>query len=199
VVDCQAVVDPVHEQETVRFRRAMFFLKQLKHPIRLHPSYFGPSTLNFIQEKLYSDVEGTCTGEDGYIISVLDISGTGLGTIEPGTGQAEFIVQYSAIVFRPFKNEVLDAVVNNVGKMGIFVSAGPLTIFVSAHLAGEFKFDANANPPCFSREGTNAILDKIQVGSRLRLKIVGTRIDATEIFAIGSIMEDYLGPRLPQN
>lgn len=28
----------------------------------------------------------------------------------------------------------------------------------------------------------------------VRLKVVGTRIDATEMFAIGTIKEDYLGP-----
>lgn len=28
----------------------------------------------------------------------------------------------------------------------------------------------------------------------MRIRIVGTRIDATEIFAIGTLKEDYLGP-----
>lgn len=30
-------------------------------------------------------------------------------------------------------------------------------------------------------------------GSRVRVKLIGTRVDATEIFAIGSIKDDYLG------
>jgi DNA-directed RNA polymerase II subunit RPB7 len=33
----------------------------------------------------------------------------------------------------------------------------------------------------------------IQKDVRVRLKLVGTRVDATEIFAIGTIKEDYLG------
>ena len=34
---------------------------------------------------------------------------------------------------------------------------------------------------------------RVTVASEVRLKLIGTRVDATEIFAIGSIKEDYLG------
>lgn len=34
-----------------------------------------------------------------------------------GSGQAEFITRYRAIVFKPFKGEVVDGVVNNVNKV----------------------------------------------------------------------------------
>jgi DNA-directed RNA polymerase subunit E'/Rpb7 len=35
--------------------------------------------------------------------------------------------------------------------------------------------------------------DRLTTDSVVRLKIIGTRLDASEIFAIGSIKEDYLG------
>ncbi|GMY29933.1 DNA-directed RNA polymerase II subunit RPB7 isoform X2 [Fagus crenata] len=34
---------------------------------------------------------------------------------------------------------------------------------------------------------------KIQKDSEARLKIIGTRVDATEIFCIGTIKDDFLG------
>ena len=34
--------------------------------------------------------------------------------------------RYNAVVFRPFKGEVLDAVVETVNKMGFFAEVGPL-------------------------------------------------------------------------
>ena len=34
-----------------------------------------------------------------------------------GTGQAEFVTKYRAIVFKPFKGEVVDGVVTNVNKV----------------------------------------------------------------------------------
>ena len=42
----------------------------------------------------------------------------GKGTIQPGTGMAEFVVKYRAIVYRPFKDETVDGVVSIVNKVG---------------------------------------------------------------------------------
>ncbi|KAH9455838.1 hypothetical protein KEM48_003482 [Puccinia striiformis f. sp. tritici PST-130] len=132
------------------------------------------------------------SGRFGYIIAVLSTLDVSAGTIQPGTGMAEFVIKYSAIVLKPFKGEVVDGIVGQVNKMGFFVEVGPLQAFVSSHLIpSDLKFDPNANPPCFSSDEDQATIEK---GTRIRLKIVGTRVDATEIFAIGTIKEDYLGP-----
>ena len=55
------------------------------------------------------------------------------------------------------------------------------------------KFDPNANPPAYAGESEDTQDSKVEKGECVRLRIIGTRIDATEIFAIGSIKEDYLG------
>lgn len=93
----------------------------------------------------------------GRCIQILE---TGKGTIQPGTGMAEFIVRYRAIVYRPFKGETVDGVVGNVNKvglcnpetlsttvsrpclcahralqMGFFAEVGPLNVFVSSHVS----------------------------------------------------------------
>jgi len=73
--------------------------------------------LQFLESKLYSDVEGTCSGAFGYIIAVVSILDIGKGMVLSGSGQAEFITRYRAIVFKPFKGEVVDGVVNNVNKV----------------------------------------------------------------------------------
>jgi len=101
----------------------------------------------FLESKLYADVEGTCSGQFGYIIAVVSILDIGKGMVLSGSGQAEFITRYRAIVFKPFKGEVVDGIVNNVNKvrylffcrflslyalqMGFFADVGPLTVFVS--------------------------------------------------------------------
>ena len=73
--------------------------------------------LQFLESKLYSDVEGTCSGQFGYIIAVVSVLDIGKGMVLSGSGQAEFITRYRAIVFKPFKGEVVDGVVNNVNKV----------------------------------------------------------------------------------
>jgi DNA-directed RNA polymerase II subunit RPB7 len=51
-------------------------------------------------------------------------------------------------------------------------------------------FDANSTPPCYKTQDEDVV---IQQDDEIRLKIVGTRIDATDIFAIGTLMDDFLG------
>lgn len=85
----------------------------------LHPKYFGPQLMETVRQKLYTEVEGTCTGKYGFVIAVTTIDSIGSGIIQPGQGFVVYPVKYKAIVFRPFKGEVLDAVVTQVNKVSV--------------------------------------------------------------------------------
>lgn len=115
-----------------------------------------------VRQKLYTEVEGTCTGKYGFVIAVTTIDNIGSGIIQPGQGFVVYPVKYKAIVFRPFKGEVLDAVVTQVNKVfgcqlspkyayllfailsismhsfqvGMFAEIGPLSCFISHHVSG---------------------------------------------------------------
>ncbi|GLH00707.1 Uncharacterized protein GBIM_07000 [Gryllus bimaculatus] len=184
----------------------MFYHISLEHEILLHPRYFGPQLLETVKQKLYTEVEGTCTGKYGFVIAVTTIDNIGSGLIQPGQGFVVYPVKYKAIVFRPFKGEVLDAVVTQVNKVGMFAEIGPLSCFISHHVVrmafvqqilvlfqsipADMQFCPNSNPPCYkSKEEDVAITQDDEI----RLKIVGTRVDASGIFAIGTLMDDYLG------
>ncbi|KGB75086.2 DNA-directed RNA polymerase II subunit RPB7 [Cryptococcus deuterogattii R265] len=139
----------------------MFFLRELTHTILLHPSYFGAQLEDYLRQKLYEDVEGTCSGKHGY----------------------------TAIVMKPFKGEVVDAKVVNVNKMGFFAMVGPLQVFVSCHLThSDMKFDPSVSPPCYRSND-----EIIQKDTKVRIQIVGCRVEANDMFAIGTIKKDYLG------
>ena len=43
--------------------RGMFYHISLNHEIMLHPRYFGPQLMDTVKQKLFTEVEGTCTGE----------------------------------------------------------------------------------------------------------------------------------------
>uniref|UniRef100_UPI00358F8B9F DNA-directed RNA polymerase II subunit RPB7 isoform X2 n=1 Tax=Myxine glutinosa TaxID=7769 RepID=UPI00358F8B9F len=169
----------------------MFYHISLEHEILLHPRYFGPNLLNTVKQKLFTEVEGTCTGKYGFVIAVTTIDNIGAGTIQQGRGFVLYPVKYRAIVFRPFKGEVVDAVVTQVNKVGLFTEIGPMSCFISRHsIPSEMEFDPNSNPPCY-KTGDEDIV--IQQDDEIRLKIVGTRVDKNDIFAIGSLMDDFLG------
>lgn len=55
----------------------------------------------------------------GFVIAVTTIDNIGAGVIQPGRGFVLYPVKYRAIVFRPFKGEVVDAVVTQVNKVWI--------------------------------------------------------------------------------
>lgn len=168
----------------------MFFIKQLSLNVTLHPSYFGPNMDRHLQQRLLADVEGSCTGQFGYIIAVLDINNidVGMGKVIPGgKGEAMFEVHYKALVWKPFKGEVVDGIVANVNKMGFFANVGPLMVFISKHLIpNHMKYSPTA--------GYSSHDQVLNTGTAVRIKIIGTRTDVNSISAIGSIKEDYLGP-----
>lgn len=103
----------------------------------LHPRYFGPQLMETVKQKLYTEVEGTCTGKYGFVIAVTTIDNIGSGLIQPGQGFVVYPVKYKAIVFRPFKGEVLDAVVTQVNK----VHTQKNTTFIEISKQFRFRFD----------------------------------------------------------
>lgn len=53
----------------------------------------------------------------GFVIAVTSIDNIGAGIIQPGQGFVLYPVKYKAIVFRPFKGQVLDGIVVQVNKV----------------------------------------------------------------------------------
>ncbi|THG06847.1 hypothetical protein TEA_030029 [Camellia sinensis var. sinensis] len=168
----------------------MFFHIVLERNMQLHPRHFGRDLREKLVSKLMKDVEGTCSGRHGFVVAITGIENVGKGLIRDGTGFVTFPVKYQCVVFRPFKGEILEAVVTMVNKMGFFAEAGPVQIFVSNHLIpDDMEFQSGDMPNYTTSDGSV----KIQKESEVRLKIIGTRVDATEIFCIGTIKDDFLG------
>lgn len=84
----------------------MFFLRSLEREISIHPSFLGANIHDFLTKKLYEDMEGSCNGEF-FIICIMDIQDISLGKVRPGTGVADFTILYRAILWKPFKGEVV--------------------------------------------------------------------------------------------
>ena len=167
----------------------MFYTIDLTKELEIPPRFLGPKLRAEIYERLRQEVEGYCTGKTGFVLAVTHLYSIGQGMIREGIGNARFNVEYQCIAFMPHKGEVLDATVNSINKMGFFATAGPLQLFVSNHLIPEeFEFDTSNEPAYVTAEG-----ERIVPGSEVRVRIVGTRVDANEIFAVGTMNEDFLG------
>ncbi|WZZ21633.1 hypothetical protein YC2023_123020 [Brassica napus] len=127
-------------------------------------------------------------GRHGFVVAITGIESVGNGLVRNGTAFVTFPVKYQCVVFRPFKGQIFEAVVTLVNKMGFFAEAGPVQIFVSKHLIpDDMEFQAGDMPKYTTSDGSV----KIQKECEVRLKIIGTRVDATEIFCVGTIKDDY--------
>ncbi|QDS68145.1 hypothetical protein FKW77_010315 [Venturia effusa] len=167
----------------------MFFYKEEERTINLHPSFFGPNITKYLDDQLLGDVEGTLQG-DYFVVCVMQPHEYSDGKIVPGSSFAEFVVHYRAIVWKPFKGEVVDAQVTGVADNGFFCEIGPLKVFVSkSMIPSDIKYDGHATPPQWT-DGADQTIEK---GTQIRLKIKGMRTDMGSLYAIGTIKEDYLG------
>uniref|UniRef100_A0A061S9A0 DNA-directed RNA polymerase II subunit G n=1 Tax=Tetraselmis sp. GSL018 TaxID=582737 RepID=A0A061S9A0_9CHLO len=167
----------------------MFFYLALDREVELHPQFFGPRLRQTLEEKLKQTVEGTCSSKYGFIICVTQLHSVGKGVILEGSGFARFKVNYGCIVFRPFKNEVADALVTAVTNMGFFASIGPLNVFVSSHcIPDDFEYSSHGEQFVSEDE-----MVQIEKGCEVRLRITGAKYQNNTIFCIGTINDNYLG------
>jgi DNA-directed RNA polymerase II subunit RPB7 len=58
-----------------------------------------------------------CSGRHGFVVAITGVEDIGKGLIREGTGFVTFPVKYQCVVFRPFKGEILEAVVTMVNKV----------------------------------------------------------------------------------
>lgn len=118
----------------------MFFVHEMEERIPLHPSYFSSEAPDSIRELLYKKKEGTNTGTMMIvrIIGILEISEP---KVAPGTGMAMYTISYRAVVWQPFRGEVVDGEVSQVVNNGFFVDVGALSVFVSKAVSISCRLD----------------------------------------------------------
>ena len=171
----------------------MFYVKNLEHEVQLSPMHFGPKLKGTIMTLLKEQVQGLALANYGYVVHVVEVPEDKIrsGIIEYDSGDVVFTVQYTALLLRPFINEVLDAVVSQCNPLGFFAFVGPLRIFVSKHSMPEDMFNG------FDGEKDAWVSDDKEVvissGCGVRLKIKGRTVEEGNISAIGTIKDNYLG------
>ncbi|BAM38741.1 DNA-directed RNA polymerase II [Theileria orientalis strain Shintoku] len=167
----------------------MYFVVEQWKLINLKPSQLGPNYQQNIEEMLRDQVEGHCTAKYGYVVCVIRIVHNDMGRVQDGTAMIVVNVKYQAIVFKPFKDEVLDAIVTDVNKLGFFAQAGPLKAFVSRNsIHPNFVYDNDGAYPCYTDGTIN-----IRAQSEVRMRLQGIKYDNANMFAIATINADHLG------
>ena len=107
-------------------------LKNINQKVSIESKYLNSNTENHILDKLKKIMEGKCTLDNGYIISVKSIIDLGSNTIGSNTSVI-FNLTYEAEILRPDKGHILSGNVCMVFHHGIFVNVcGKMKVLIPA-------------------------------------------------------------------
>jgi DNA-directed RNA polymerase II subunit RPB7 len=107
----------------------MFFLHQLEERVILAPMHFSGGAEEMVTSELYDRVEGKNTGVL-VVVRILTIDDMTQGEVQQGSGHAIYTVSYTALVWQPFRGEVVDAQVTLVSNTGFMTEVASVDIFV---------------------------------------------------------------------
>lgn len=169
----------------------MFFKVTLVKELLLEPKDMGRHISSMVHERLKENLEGKLVPNVGFVILVTNIADgwKGSGRLDNSQGAAKYDVEYEAVVFRPFPNEVIDATVLSVGPYGLQCTiAGMLKVFV---LKTHFPEDVQK----FEREAFVSDDGEVQIRAQcgVRLRILSLRFEADTISGVGTLDDNWLG------
>ncbi len=171
----------------------MYFIVEDRRSISMKSSDLGPFFEERLNAQLRLQLEGASSKHhDGLIVHLLGVRSFSKPRIQDGTGMVVVEAQFRSIVFRPFKNEAIDCVVDQLNRTGFYGYFGPMKIFVSrGAMPDDMQYD--------ERTGSFSTLDgsqRISLGVEVRVRIIGVKRDGNNLYAVGSIDGDFLGPSL---
>lgn len=176
----------------------MFWEVTLVERVRIQPMKLANDlTETTVGDELKKRVEGRITPETGIILAVQNIESIGNGIISARSGFANFEVKYRALLFRPHKDQIVDAVIVGVTENGIRADAGPMELFIARKsINPDFEFDMENNSfTKTTRSETENSTIVLMKNTKIRVQIINTKptTDFTKLTATAKMNEPGLG------
>lgn len=108
----------------------MFRLVKAVDIVRIPPNRFDEDLVKVANEVLTEKYVGSLHPDLGLIIAITNINVEPEGTIIPGDGATYHRAEIELISFYPVVNEVVEGIVVDVKKIGLFVNIGPVDALV---------------------------------------------------------------------
>ncbi|RLG77462.1 MAG: DNA-directed RNA polymerase [Thermoprotei archaeon] len=121
----------------------MFRVYTVRDVVRIDPSNFGRPLNEVALEELKDRYEGKIDRNLGVIIMVYDPEVEPMGYLILGDGASYHRVTFKMLAYIPVINEVVEGIVHDVRRIGLFVSLGPIDGFthISQVSDEEVQFD----------------------------------------------------------
>ena len=155
------------------------------------PGTQGFNMKDIIVDILRNKFEGKIfTKINGYVVKILNIDKKSIlnGSINDINGEINYKIKYSAVIFKPIKNSVLDIVVdycNDLAIWGHYELLSDVSIIeciTPSHLIPE-NYTYNEMDNYWDSDGKS-----IKEGSFIKIKVINVQIDVTKMSIIGEII-----------
>lgn len=165
----------------------------MRKDIQVRPELLDQSLSITLAKQLREQMVGSVTDTGAIVLLVFSIKmdeAVSNGRVNPLTGDVRFELNFLAVLFRAFVNEVLEAVVDNVMRHGFSAMAGPQRLFVSAeHIPPGYEYKQEVSEWTSTRDG--AVIKKDEA---VRLKVIHVNRSQSSENLIATIIGPRLGP-----
>lgn len=153
----------------------------IKQKVSIDAMYLDKDIEDHILLKLKKTMEGRCTFDNGYIITVNKIINVGSNTIGSANSLIIFDITYEANTLRPEKGVVLSGKVCMVFKHGIFVDiCGKMKVLVPSNFIEGYEYQQDSNSFTFLE---SIIKNDVEVS----VDIVDMKYDKKQFSCIGKL------------
>lgn len=168
----------------------MFSVVALEDNIKLKAEDIGKNIYN---KNIIKSFEGKILGKiNSYIIKIIDVNLNSIkeGIINDIDGSTNYLIKYTAVIFEPIKDQILDVIVKECNDNTIWATLSLLKnvniiecIIPKKYIDTKYTF--NEDTSTWTTKNNSEI---IKVFSELKLKIVNFQIDSNKIMIIGSMI-----------
>ncbi len=145
----------------------MFELVTFRQVVRVPPKLWSKDIKKSVLEALKA-YEGKLSKQHGVLLRIVEVNEVGEGRILPGDGAVYFPTVYTALVFKPELNEVVEGEVVDVVEFGAFVRIGPLDGLVHISQIADDYFSYSKDGSLLGKE-TKKVL---KIGDAVRARII---------------------------
>lgn len=107
----------------------MFKIVTVEDTVRVPPNRFGEPLPEVVLDVLRKNYQGI-SDKDGTIVAITEVKSIGVGRVIMGDGASYHDTVFSALLYRPEMNEVVEGEVVDITDFGAFIRIGPVDALV---------------------------------------------------------------------
>lgn len=104
----------------------MFYIAKVEDYIRVEPRHFGLATKDAVEKQLNESYVMSLKKDLGVVLSVIEVSKVGDGTIIPGDGATFYKSMFTLLTWRPELHELVYGTIEEITNFGAFIKLGAL-------------------------------------------------------------------------